>query len=64
MDKVFMGTKAPSLITTWIPFGFTPKIHGSLSIIPGSHSSPLFDSIQKEYGQYQLTKKIYILDLL
>ena len=49
LDRVYFRHH-PSLITSWIPLGNMTRYHGSLILVPKSHTDPKLEPLRQGYG--------------
>ena len=55
-DWVYMGRGSQNVHTVWIPLGDLPIEHGTLAVVPGSHTSDSFAKLRNTYGQMDVDR--------
>ncbi|KAI9203041.1 uncharacterized protein BJ171DRAFT_600481 [Polychytrium aggregatum] len=56
LDRVYLSSRSPRLLTAWIPLGAIAIEMGSLMVVPGSNSSPQFHPLRTNYGASSVGK--------
>ncbi len=49
-DRVYMSRGSSRLLSVWCPIGDVPVTHGTIAVVPGSHTDPALAKLRSSYG--------------